>query len=190
MPLPATASPSRPRRAAGAFGAVCAALLLAGAAAAPADAFAGPRGGGGYQGPRGGPSHGPAPRHWHGPVVRGPGWGWGWGGVTLGIGLGALAFSRPYYPYYYYDGAVIVERPTYAPADPAMSAPQPVPPVEAPTAPDPVIYPNRGQTPQQTEADRQECNRWATTQPNAVADASVFQRATAACMEGRGYTVR
>jgi len=54
----------------------------------------------------------------------------------------------------------------------------------------PIIYPNNGQSAQKTEADRQECNRWATAQPNAVADAEVFQRAVAACMDGRGYTVR
>jgi hypothetical protein len=28
------------------------------------------------------------------------------------------------------------------------------------------------------------------TQPKAMADASVFHRATLACMEGRGYTLR
>ena len=43
---------------------------------------------------------------------------------------------------------------------------------------------------QQTEIDRQECNRWATTQPSAVADAGVFQRAVEACMDGRGYTMK
>lgn len=42
----------------------------------------------------------------------------------------------------------------------------------------------------QTETDRQECSRWATTQPRAMADASVFQHAVAACMDGRGYTTR
>ena len=42
----------------------------------------------------------------------------------------------------------------------------------------------------QLEADRQECNRWATTQQAALADARVFQRAVAACMDGRGYTLR
>ncbi|MEY8876625.1 MAG: hypothetical protein AB9M60_08975 [Leptothrix sp. (in: b-proteobacteria)] len=56
--------------------------------------------------------------------------------------------------------------------------------------PVPVIAPRDGQTAQQTEADRQECNRWATTQPSALADAELFQRATAACMDARGYTVR
>ena len=34
------------------------------------------------------------------------------------------------------------------------------------------------------------CNSWATTQTNAMNDASIFQRATFACMDGRGYTVR
>ena len=56
--------------------------------------------------------------------------------------------------------------------------------------PEPVIYPRNGQSPEQTEADRQECNRWATTQPAALSDAQVFQRAVAACMDARGYTVR
>ena len=55
---------------------------------------------------------------------------------------------------------------------------------------EPVIYPRSGQSPVQTEADRQECNRWATTQQAAMNDASVFQRAVAACLDGRGYTVR
>ena len=59
-----------------------------------------------------------------------------------------------------------------------------------PSRPDPVIYPRNGQSPQQTEADRQDCNRWATTQPAALADASVFKRAVEACMDGRGYSMR
>lgn len=64
--------------------------------------------------------------------------------------------------------------------------PLPVPP----SRPDPVIYPRQGQSAQHTEADRQACNRWATTQPAALADASVFQRAVEACMDGRGYTLK
>ena len=66
-------------------------------------------------------------------------------------------------------------------------------PPTAPTAkppPDPIIYPRNGQSVEQTEIDRRECNRWATTLPSALADAAVFQRAVAACMDGRGYTVR
>lgn len=69
------------------------------------------------------------------------------------------------------------------------------PPAEAATAsaaavPEPVIYPRNGQTAEQTETDRRECNRWATTQPAALNDGGVFQRAVAACMDARGYTVR
>ena len=110
-----------------------------------------------------------------------------WGGLRLGIGIG---FGAPYYygPYYggpyagpWYPGTVLVAPPL------AYSEPAPVPPM---AAPDPVIYPRSGQSPAQTESDRQACNHWAMSQPSAVADASVFHRATLACMEGRGYTVR
>ena len=95
-------------------------------------------------------------------------------------------------PYYYANGAYyapapgegyrVVEPPPGAEAAQPAPAPKPMP--------DPIVYPRNNQNAQQTEADRQECNRWATTQPNAMADASVFQRAVAACMDGRGYTVR
>jgi hypothetical protein len=124
-----------------------------------------------------GPGHYRGGGHWHGP---------GWGGVALGLGLGALIVARPWEP-------VIVERPTYIYADPPPPAPPAAPPQGTPVPSrhaDPVIYPSQGQSPEQTEADRQACNRWATTQPAAMADASVFQRATLACLEGRGYTVR
>lgn len=105
--------------------------------------------------------------------------------VTLWIG-GA--------PYYYANGVYyrpvpgsgyeVVEPP------PGAAAAQPAAPAASAPPPDPVIYPRNGQSAAQTETDRQECNRWATTQPQAVADASVFQRAVAACLEGRGYTVK
>jgi hypothetical protein len=77
------------------------------------------------------------------------------------------------------------------PAPPIVVAAPPPPPVAvAPARPDPVIYPRNGQNAQQTEFDRQACNRWATTQQAALSDASVFQRAVEACMDGRGYTLR
>ncbi len=96
--------------------------------------------------------------------------------------------------YYYANGVYYAAAPGgYAvvapPAGAETAQPTPAAPPPKP-APDPIIYPRQGQSAQQTEADRQECNRWATTQPSAMADASVFQRAVAACMDGRGYTVR
>ena len=98
-------------------------------------------------------------------------------------------------PYYYANGAYYSPVPGQGYAvvapPPGADAVQPAPPPPPPKAlPDPIIYPRNGQSASQTEADRQECNRWATTQPTALADATVFQRAVAACMDGRGYTVR
>ncbi|MBI3369958.1 MAG: hypothetical protein HY021_16330 [Burkholderiales bacterium] len=67
------------------------------------------------------------------------------------------------------------------------------------------VYPNRGQSAQQQATDEYECHRWAVTQagfdPTAAAtgqsvattDAARrgdYARASAACLEGRGYTVR
>jgi len=121
---------------------------------------------------------------------HGGGWGAGpfWGGIGLGVGLGL------YSSYYYYDRpdyVVVSQPPVYyvAPPAPVYATPQPAAPVAAPAV-DPIFYPRSGQSAEQTEADRQACNRWATTVPRAMADASVFQRATLACMDGRGYTAR
>lgn len=112
-------------------------------------------------------------------------WGHGlfWGTVGLGIGMG---IARHYYGPAWYPGYVVVEQPPYAYYEPPPLARAPA----ARMPPDPILYPRDGQGAAQTEADRQACNRWATTQPHAMADASVFHRATLACMEGRGYTVR
>ncbi len=186
------------------LGVALSALTLLGAAAVTTDALAdGRRGGGGhgynggsrggpaFHGPRVGPGfHGGRPGGYYGPrgggYWRGGGYGYGWGGLALGLGLGAVIVSQPWDP-------VIVERPTYIYADPPV-APQVLPagtPVPSRGAvAEPIVYPSRGQSAQQTETDRQDCNRWATTQPSAMADASVFHRATMACLEGRGYTVR
>lgn len=111
---------------------------------------------------------------WHG-GHRHRGWGWG-------IGLAFPIVPAYAYPYAYPQ--------PYPPAgwQPVPPAAEPVP--VAPRVPDPIFYPAKGQTPEQAEADRQACNRWATTQPQALADAGVFHRATLACMEGRGYAVR
>jgi hypothetical protein len=134
--------------------------------------------GGGYHG---GGYHG-------GGYYRGRGWGGGpfWGlGLGIGLGLaGTYYYDRP-------DYVVIDQPPLYyaPPLAPVYPSSLPPPSVAAPMA-DPIFYPRNGQSAPQTEADRQACNRWATTQPGAMADGSVFQRATLACMDGRGYTSR
>lgn len=126
-----------------------------------------------------------------------------WGGIGLGLGVGAIAYHggyyggyygpyyAPYYSGYYYDEPIVVA-PAYraVPVDPDTGARvgQPVP--QAARAADPIFYPKNGQDAATAESDRRECNRWATTQAGAMTDASIFQRATLACMEGRGYTVR
>jgi hypothetical protein len=104
-------------------------------------------------------------------------------GVNVGLPLYGPGYYGPYGPYGYYGVPY-----GYYPPPRVVAAP----PAQdhGPVAPDPIFYPNNGQSPAQIETDRQDCNRWATTQPNAMADATTFQRATLACMEGRGYTVR
>ena len=98
-------------------------------------------------------------------------------------------------PYYYANGVYYAAAPgqgyvVVAPPQ-GIDAVEPVPPVLAPKPlPQPIVYPRNGQSAAQTESDQQECNRWATSQAGAMADASVFQRAVSACLDGRGYTVR
>jgi hypothetical protein len=93
-------------------------------------------------------------------------------------------------PYFYANGVYYAQGPgsgyvVVAPP-PGAEAAQPVLTLPA----EPVIYPRNGQTAEQTESDRRECNRWADTQAGAKADVSVHQRAVSACMDARGYTLR
>jgi hypothetical protein len=150
--------------------AVIALALLATAGAASAQGRGGWHGGGGWH-------HG---GHHHG------GSGWVWGGVGLGLGLGlASAYASPAYAYYPEPRYVVVNPPIY-------DAPQVVysQPVPARTAQQPVIYPRNGQSAATMDADANACSEWAGKQPNATADASVFQRGISACMDARGYTLR
>lgn len=159
--------------------AVAAAVLLV--TLAPLDAEAYRRGGHGHHG------------H-HGHRGHGPGWGAvGWG-LGLGVGLGWLAGShRGHGGDHGYRHGPSVHSHVYTPGYGVVEPPvvyREVPQVVAKAPPEPVIYPRNGQNAQQIEADRQDCNRWATTQPAAMADTSVFNRATDACMDARGYTLR
>ena len=146
--------------------------------------------------------------HYHGGYWGGGyrGWygGWGWRGYWGYPGYAywpayywGAAYAAPYYSYYggywgypYGYAAPVTQ---YIVSEPQQgdhvvrSGGQPVPQTPPP---DPIFYPRNGQTAAQTEADRQDCNRWATTQAGAMSDAQIFQRATFACMDGRGYSVR
>jgi len=162
------------------------ALAARGAGAAHYSGGGGWHGGGHYHGGHGG-YHG---YYWPGAF---------WGGVGIGIGIGAIGYYggyygpyyggyyAPSYPAYYYDPALVMT-PAYGSGEAAPRTGQPVPQAAAPA--EPIFYPKNGQSAEATESDRRECNRWATTQHGAMNDASIFQRATFACMEGRGYTVR
>lgn len=148
--------------------------------------YSGYNGHGGYRGYRGGYYRDGywGPRGYWGP---GPFWG--------GFGLGAVVYSSGYYgyrdgydlPYYGAVAPEVVVVPE--PEGRVIRSGQPVPQAMS-RAPEPIFYPKNGQTAAVLENDRRECNRWATTQPDAMADTSIFQRATYACMEGRGYSVR
>lgn len=96
-------------------------------------------------------------------------------------------------PYYYANGVyyavapgqgfvVVAPPPGADTAQPVMTAPQGIAA--------PIVYPRDGQSTAQTAADRQQCDTWASAQPGSASDAQVFQRALAACLDGRGYTVR
>lgn len=124
--------------------------------------------------------------HWGGHAWHGHGHGRGyWGhGPFWGVGIG---FGLGYYYDPWYPGYVVVEPPVVYYYDEPQTEPR-EPPAKSP--PNPIFYPRNGQSPAQTETDRQDCNRWTTTQPGAMASASVFHRMTLACMEDRGYTVQ
>jgi len=89
-------------------------------------------------------------------------------------------------PYYYANGVYY----TSVADGYTVVAPPPGADAAAPVAPTFFIYSRNGQSTQQTEADRAACNDWAAVQPGTVNDSPAFQRAFAACMDGRGYSVK
>jgi hypothetical protein len=152
---------------------------------------------GGYYGYRGGYG-------WRGGYYG----GWGWGGLGLGLYFAALPLyystlwwdGIPYYyadnTYYRYDGG-IRQYVTVAPPPQLQTQAQ----SQEPVGTDLMAYPKNGQSAEQQAQDKYECHHWATTQSGfdptqgATAAASAakrgdYMRAQAACLDGRGYSVK
>lgn len=127
------------------------------------------------------------------------------------IGLG-ISILPPYYttvwfgglPYYYADEVYYTWQPDrreYVVVNPPENAEAYLPPAVPVTL---FVYPKQGQDEAQIATDRYECHRWAVdqtgfdpVQPPADLPASQleakradYQRATTACLEARGYSVR
>ena len=157
---------------------------------------------GGYGGWRGGWG-------WRGGGYWGP---WGWGGLGLGLYFASLPYYYTTYwwggvPYYYADNtyyrwnAGVGQYETVAPPAEAGAAgaagAEPSAPGQSAVL---IAYPKNGQTEEQQGKDKFECHRWAVsqtgfdpTQPGGGAAGgrrSDYTRAQAACLEGRGYSVK
>ncbi len=157
-------------------------------------AYGGGYGGrGGYGGYRGGYGY------------RGYG-GWGLGGLGLGLYFATLPFyystlwaeGVPYYyaddNYYQWDSTVGQYQTVSPPAEVQQQA--------AMQSPDLIAYPKNGQTAGQQATDRNECRTWAAGQSGfdltpanqSASEGSAkhadYMRAQAACLDGRGYSVR
>jgi hypothetical protein len=135
-------------------------------------------------------------------------WGpWGWGGLGLGLYFATLPLyystlwwdGVPYYyadnVYYRWNGAVN-QYETVAPPPGLQGQPE----GQSAGSSELIAYPKTGQSQEQQGKDKFECHRWAVGQtgfdPTQVSDANVagrrpdYLRAQAACLEGRGYSVK
>jgi hypothetical protein len=113
------------------------------------------------------------------------------GFIAFTIGLTTYYYVND--AYYIWDdmrgGYVVVEKP--AGADEA---------IKNATSGRLIVYPNKGQDEEQQAKDRYECHRWAVDESGidptledeefAEEDSDIYRRAIAACLEGRGYTVK
>lgn len=144
--------------------------------------------------------------------------GWFLPGLIIGGAIGlSMAYPRYYYPRPYYDPyypppAYYYPPPAYSYPPPAYAPPPPatVPRGNVNQAPPETggrvfIYPRKGQGPEQQAKDSDECRTWAinqsgydatkpppvdTPQEQLIQKSEGFFRALAACMDGRGYTIR
>lgn len=131
--------------------------------------------------------------------------------VTPPIGL-TVSVLPPYYttvwvggvPYYYAGGVYYVWRPVERVYE-VVEPPREREILAIPPEPEQLfVYPKLGQSEQQQANDRYECHRWAVEQTDfdptlpggGVPESQIaskradYQRATKACLEARGYSVR
>ena len=141
--------------------------------------------------------------------------GWGWWGWPGGLFLASLPlyYSTWYWngvPYYYaYDNYYVWDGPAaqYEQVAPPPGLINRGAPTPAQGSSDLFAYPKNGQSDAQQARDKQECRDWAAAQsgsqsgnpPNGAAGAiaaaypqtgAINLRAQAACLEGRGYSVK
>jgi hypothetical protein len=136
---------------------------------------------------------------WYGP--------WGWGGLGLGLYFATLPvyYSTFWWggiPYYYADDTYYVWNGTVRQYETVSPPPeiQGQAAAQSPAVSELIVYPKNGQTEEQQGKDKFECHRWAAEQTGfdpteagggaAPGKRSDYFRAQAACLEGRGYTVK
>jgi hypothetical protein len=172
--------------------AICgvAALVLTAPASAQYSGAVVVRGGyGGYYGYRG----------WYGGYYP-----WGWGAVGPGPYFATLPYYYPTYwyggaPYYYAGNTYFYGSPASGPYQVAAQ-PLGARSERRPDWSELVVYPKNGQNQYQQTLDRYECYRWAVSQlgydPTSAGGGTVrrdltdYNRAQAACLTARGYSVR
>jgi hypothetical protein len=137
-------------------------------------------------------------------------WGWGLGGLGLGLYFATLPYYYSTYwyggvPYYYADNTYYLwnsgvgQYETVAPPAGLQNQAGADAPGAA-SSTDLIAYPKNGQSQEQLGKDKFECYRWAVGQTgfdptlpgggSSPGNRSNYLRAQAACLEGRGYSVK
>ena len=148
---------------------------------------------GGYYGWRG-PYHG----WWHY-----GGWWYPWAVIVPVLPVYYETIWIGGYPYYYADGVYYAPTPRgYMVVDQPEGDVSRAAPTQAASASggQMFVYPRNGQSEKQLADDRYQCHRWAVGQtgydptnlsgPPSSRGRTDYQRAMAACLDGRGYTAR
>ena len=145
--------------------------------------------------------------YWRGDYGRGSYWVndyWGWWAPWAVIG-GAAVLAPYYAPYYspYYDS--YYHSPYYTPQPVAIQEQPPIYVQPAPSSSGQIfVYPRQGQSEELQARDRYECHSWAVSQTNydptqppiGISQVQLNQlrsnylRATDACLDARGYTMK